>query len=63
MNNKVCPNCNQPPIKIDHHGEVLIGCIECNYWRDPADKRFILEMTEDDLKALRARERQKHSSH
>jgi hypothetical protein len=27
---KHCPNCHRPLIEIDHYGERLIGCIECN---------------------------------
>jgi hypothetical protein len=36
--NKVCPTCGSPLMKIDHHGEVLIGCVHCNYWGRPGDK-------------------------
>ena len=48
MSNKVCPTCGSPLMKIDHYGEVLIGCVHCNYWRRPGDKRPIMEMLEDD---------------
>jgi hypothetical protein len=41
-------------MKIDHYGEVLIGCVHCNYWGRPGDKRPIMQMLEDDLEALRA---------
>ncbi|MGB6439562.1 MAG: hypothetical protein WBE89_09600 [Methyloceanibacter sp.] len=50
-------------MKIDHYGEVLIGCVHCNYWGRPGDKRPIMEMLEDDLEALRARVRQQHPPH
>jgi hypothetical protein len=30
---KHCPHCHRPLIEIDHYGERLIGCIECNSWR------------------------------
>ena len=63
MRNKVCPACGSPLVKIDHYGEVLIGCIECNYWRRPGDKRSVLERIEDDLEALRASVRRKHPLH
>jgi hypothetical protein len=46
-------------MKIDHYGEVLIGCAHCNYWGRPGDKRPIMEMLEDDLEALRASVRRK----
>lgn len=61
--NKVCRYCNRPLIKIDRYGEVLIGCIDRNRWRHPGDKKRTLEMLEEDLKTLRALERQKHPQH
>ena len=42
MRNKVCPTCGSPLMKIDHYGEVLIGCLKCNYWRRPGDKKLHL---------------------
>jgi hypothetical protein len=30
--NHTCPHCHRPLIEIDHYGERLIGCIECNRW-------------------------------
>ena len=51
--------CGSPLMKIDHYGEVLIGCVHCNYWGRPGDKRPIMEMLEDDLEALRASVRRK----
>jgi hypothetical protein len=59
MRNKVCPTCGSQLIEIDHYGEVLIGCVHCNYWGRPGDKRPIMEMLEDDLEALRASVRRK----
>ena len=59
-NNKVCRYCNRPLTKIDRYGEVLIGCIDCNRWGHP---ERTLEMLEEDLKTLRALERQKHPQH
>jgi hypothetical protein len=50
-------------VKIDHYGEELIGCLECNYWRRPGDKKSILEMVQADLEALRATVRKKHPPH
>jgi uncharacterized Zn finger protein (UPF0148 family) len=63
MSNTVCPACGSPLIKIDHCGEELVGCLECNYWGRPGDKKFILEMLEEDLEALRASLRKKHRPH
>jgi hypothetical protein len=28
----VCDRCGAPLIEIDHYGERLVGCIECNRW-------------------------------
>jgi hypothetical protein len=42
-------------MKIHHYGEVLVGCVDCNRWGRPGDKKLIMEMPEDDLKALRER--------
>jgi hypothetical protein len=52
LSNKVCPY--YPLTRIDHYGEVLIGCIDCNRWGRPGDKKLIMELLEDDLEALRA---------
>ena len=57
MRNKTCRYCNCPLMKIDHYGEVLIGCIDCNRWK------LIMEMLEDDLKAVRANVRRRHPPH
>ena len=35
----------------------------CNRWGHPGAKKLTLVMLEEDLEALRARERQKHSLH
>jgi hypothetical protein len=50
---EVCPTCHNPLIEIDHYGERLIGCIECNRWS--RDQWLFMKLTEDDLEALRAR--------
>ena len=63
MRNKACRYCNRPLMKIDHYGEVLIGCIDCNRWGHPGDKELIMEMLQDDLEALRASVRRKHPPH
>ena len=43
-----CPSCGSPLTKVDHYGEVLVGCV---HWGRPGDKKHILEMLEDDLEA------------
>jgi hypothetical protein len=63
MRNKTCRYCNRPLMRIDHNGEMLIGCIDCNRWGHPDNKKLIMEMLEDDLEALRASERKRHPPH
>jgi hypothetical protein len=41
-------------MSIDHYGEKLIGCIDCNRWGRPDDKNLVMKLLEDDLEALRA---------
>jgi hypothetical protein len=41
-------------MKIDHYGEMLVGCIDCNRWGHPDDKTLIMELMEEDLEALRS---------
>jgi len=44
---------------LDHFGERLVGCMECNKWGLPlSDEPFLMEMSEDDLEELRERVRQ-----
>jgi hypothetical protein len=54
MSDETCPYWNRPLMRIDHYGEVLVGCVYCNRWGRPGDERLIMEMLEDDLEALRA---------
>ena len=53
MSDKVCPYCNGPLMKIDHYGEVLVGCIDCNRWGRPGDDKLVMELMDSDLEALR----------
>jgi len=55
MTNESCPHCHRPLIEIDHYGERLIGCIECNRWGRPGGATLPMQLLEDDLEALRAR--------
>ena len=41
-------------MKINHYGEVLIGCVYCNSWGRPGDENLIMELLGDDLEALKA---------
>ena len=53
MSDEVCPYCNGPLMEIDHYGEVLVGCINCNRWGHPGDDQLMMELMESDLEALR----------
>jgi hypothetical protein len=50
-----CPHCHRSLIEIDHYGERLIGCIDCNRWGHPGDEKLMIELTPEDLEALKAR--------
>ena len=50
-------------MKINHYGEVLVGCIDCNRWGHPGDKKLTMEMQEDDREALRESVRRRHPPH
>ena len=47
-----CPHCHRPLIEIDHYGERLIGCIDCNRWTWPGSDKPFMALPEDDLQAL-----------
>jgi len=51
----ICQKCNRQLIEIDHYGERLIGCIECNRWSWQGSKRLFMELPDEDLHALRDR--------
>jgi hypothetical protein len=53
VSDQVCPYCNRPLMKIDHYGEMLVGCIDCNRWGHPGDDKLIMELMDSDLEALR----------
>lgn len=54
MRKDICPHCKGSLIKIDHHGERLIGCILCNRWRpvDTPHARMFMQLPDHDLQAL-----------
>jgi len=52
-----CRYCHRTLIEIDHYGERLIGCLECNRWGRPEDATLPMQLLEDDLEALRATRR------
>jgi hypothetical protein len=45
--------CHGPLIEIDHHGERLVGCIECNRWKWRGSARVLMELMPKDLEALK----------
>jgi hypothetical protein len=47
-----CDRCNSPLIEIDHYGERLTGCLECNCWLG-SNRAFIVELSVEDHEALR----------
>jgi hypothetical protein len=48
-----CDRCKRPLIEIDHFGESLIGCIDCNRWGWCGSRRLFMELPEEELEALR----------
>jgi hypothetical protein len=49
---ELCDRCGAPLVEIDHYGERLIGCVECNRlkWR----WGLVIEVPESDLEARKA---------
>jgi hypothetical protein len=54
LNTQTCPHCKGQLVEIDHYGERLIGCIECNQWSWRGGKSLVIELPQNDLEALRA---------
>jgi hypothetical protein len=48
-----CHQCQEPLIEIDRYGERLIGCVVCNRWGWPGDKNLIMELSDEDIAALK----------
>jgi hypothetical protein len=47
-----CERCKQPLIEVDHYGQRLIACVKCNRWSWPGNEDLIMELPEEDLRAL-----------
>ena len=47
-----CDRCEQPLIEIDHYGERLTGCLECNVWNG-SKSSYVVELSIEDVAALR----------
>jgi hypothetical protein len=43
--------CNAPMIDIEHYGEQLTGCIECNCWHR-GKSAFLIDLSAADIEAL-----------
>ena len=52
---KRCPHCEEPIIEIDHYGERLFGCVECNRWM--GEGKVLMQLDEAEIYALRGRVR------
>ena len=50
-----CRKCRHQLIEINHYGQRLIGCIDCNRWSWEGNKHLFMELPEEDLAALRDR--------
>jgi hypothetical protein len=48
-----CKQCDEPLVEIDHWGERLKGCIECNTWSG-GKSAFVVQLSVEDFMALRA---------
>src|SRR5215813_8629727 len=48
----VCDRCDATLIEIDHYGDRLKGCIECNIWCG-GKNAFVVELSVEDIEALR----------
>jgi hypothetical protein len=48
----LCDRCEHPLIEIDHDGERLTGCLQCNCWKGNKSA-FIVELSVEDFAALR----------
>jgi hypothetical protein len=46
---KHCSQCHAPLMEIDHYGERLVGCIECNRWSWRGSQKLLLELPDDDI--------------
>jgi hypothetical protein len=40
------PQLQRSLTEIDYYGELLVGCIECNRWGKPGDKKLVMELLE-----------------
>ena len=52
---KSCPHCDSLLIEIDHYGDRLIGCVECNRWM--GENMVLVQLDEAEITALRGRAR------
>jgi hypothetical protein len=50
--NVCCDSCRASLIEIDHWGERLTGCIECNTWQG-GTSAFVIDLSVEEIQALR----------
>jgi hypothetical protein len=50
---KSCPHCDTSLIEIDHYGDRLIGCVECNRWM--GEGKILMQLDEADITGLRGK--------
>ncbi len=48
----LCDRCEHPLIEIDHYGERLTGCLDCNVWNG-SKSAYVMELSVEDVAALR----------
>jgi hypothetical protein len=46
----ILADCHHPLIAINHYGERLIGCIQCNRWGRLGDATLPMQLLEDGQK-------------
>jgi hypothetical protein len=56
-----CSRCKAELIEIDHYGERLVGCINCNRWSWRGSDRLFMELPEEDIQAFRKHDRKTRS--
>ena len=49
----ICERCASHLTAIDHYGERLTGCVECNFWQGSKRAFIVVELSVEDFEALR----------
>jgi hypothetical protein len=40
-------------MEIDHYGQRLVGCVECNRWTRMGSEHVLVQLPDEDIDALR----------